>query len=160
MRYSEPHLRPGDRGAGGATPAGMRVSLWRDGNAGGSRSVYMSTMDLHLVEGDDFQARPATAGGEVLEAEALDAYSRIVTGVAEQLAPSVANLQVYRRLGGGRRFGGGGSGVVISPDGFLLTSAHVVSGTDRGEASFEDGSQVGLEVVGADELSDLAVLRA
>ena len=120
----------------------------------------MSTMDLHLVEGDDFQVRPATASGEVLEAEALDAYSRIVTGVAEQLAPSVANLQVYRRLGGGRRIGGSGSGVVISPDGFLLTSAHVVSGTDKGEASFVDGSQVGLEVVGADELSDLAVLRA
>src|ERR671918_1175304 len=120
----------------------------------------MSTMDLHLVEGDDFQVRPAAASGEVLEAEALDAYSRIVTGVAEQLAPSVANLQVYRRLGGGRRIGGSGSGVVISPDGFLLTSAHVVSGTDKGEASFVDGSQVGLEVVGADELSDLAVLRA
>jgi S1-C subfamily serine protease len=117
-------------------------------------------MDLHLLEGDDFPIRPAKVDSETLEAEALDAYSRIVTGVAEQLAPSVANLQVYRRLGGGRRIGGGGSGVVISPDGFLLTSAHVVSGTDRGEASFVDGSQVSLEVVGADELSDLAVLRA
>jgi S1-C subfamily serine protease len=116
-------------------------------------------MDLHLLEGDDFPIRPAKVDGDTLEAEALDAYSRIVTGVAEQLAPSVANLQVYRRLGGGRRIGGGGSGVVISPDGFLLTSAHVVSGSDRGEA-LVDGSQVGLEVVGADELSDLAVLRA
>ncbi|MDQ3939801.1 MAG: trypsin-like peptidase domain-containing protein [Actinomycetota bacterium] len=94
------------------------------------------------------------------EAEALDAYSQIVTGVAQKLAPSVANLQVYRRRRGERRIEGGGSGVLITPDGFILTSAHVVAGTDGGEASFVDGSEVSVEVVGADPLSDLAVLRA
>jgi S1-C subfamily serine protease len=90
----------------------------------------------------------------------LDAYSRVVTEVARRLSPSVANLRVSRRLRGGRRLDGGGSGVVITPDGFVLTSAHVVAGTDRGVASFVDGRELTVEVVGSDPLSDLAVLRA
>jgi S1-C subfamily serine protease len=90
----------------------------------------------------------------------LDAYSRVVTEVARRLSPSIANLRVSRRMGRGRRVDGGGSGVVITPDGFVLTSAHVVAGTDRGVASFVDGRELTVEVVGADPLSDLAVLRA
>jgi serine protease Do len=89
----------------------------------------------------------------------LDAYSRVVTEVARRLAPSVANLRVSRRIARGRRVDGGGSGVVITPDGFVLTSAHVVAGSDRGVASFVDGRELTIEVVGADTLSDLAVLR-
>jgi serine protease Do len=89
----------------------------------------------------------------------LDAYSRVVTEVARRLAPSVANLRVSRRIARGRRLDGGGSGVVITPDGFVLTSAHVVAGTSRGVASFVDGRELTVEVVGADPLSDLAVLR-
>jgi S1-C subfamily serine protease len=90
------------------------------------------------------------------ETEALDAYSTIVTSVAERLCPSVANLRIFNR----RRTAGGGSGVVITPDGFMLTSAHVVAGTGaRVRASFVDGSDVAASVVGADPLSDLAVLR-
>ena len=89
----------------------------------------------------------------------LDAYSRVVTEVARRLSPSVANLRVSRRGARGRRMDGGGSGVVITPDGFLLTSAHVVAGADRGVASFVDGRELTVEVVGADPLSDLAVLR-
>ena len=76
------------------------------------------------------------------ETEALDAYSRAVTSVAEKLAPSVASLRVSRRVRGGRRLDGGGSAVVITPDGFLLTSAHVVAQTDgSGRASFIDGRE-------------------
>jgi S1-C subfamily serine protease len=88
----------------------------------------------------------------------LDAYSRVVVEVAEQLAPSVANLRVSRRFRG-RRVDGGGSGVVITPDGFMLTSAHVVERADEGVASFVDGRELEIEVVGSDPLSDLAVLR-
>jgi S1-C subfamily serine protease len=84
----------------------------------------------------------------------LDAYSRVVTEVARTLSPSVANLRVRR----GRREGGG-SGVVITPDGFVLTSAHVVEGAARGFASFVDGRELAAAVVGSDPLSDLAVLR-
>src|SRR3954470_16004253 len=91
------------------------------------------------------------------ETEALDAYSRVVTGVAEKLGPSVANLRISRR----GRLAGAGSGVVITPDGFLLTCAHVVAGArSRARASFTDGSDVEVDVIGADPLSDLALLRA
>jgi S1-C subfamily serine protease len=98
---------------------------------------------------------------EVTEAEALDAYSRAVIAVAERLSPSVANLRVARTVRGGRVATGGGSGVVITPDGFMLTSAHVVAGSKGAvEASFVDGREISAEVVGADPLSDLAVLRS
>ncbi len=95
------------------------------------------------------------------EEDVHDAYSRAVIAVAERLSPSVANLRVSRRVRGGQRLDGGGSGVVVTPDGFMLTSAHVVaSGTSGVRASFVDGSEVGVDVVGTDPLSDLAVLRA
>lgn len=98
---------------------------------------------------------------DLAEAEALDAYSRAVTAVAERLAPSVASLRVLRRTRGGRVPAGAGSAVVLTPDGFLLTSAHVVEGGDRrGRATFADGSEQRFEVVGRDPLSDLALLRA
>src|SRR5437588_6068011 len=98
---------------------------------------------------------------EASEEEALDAYSLAVTTVAERLSPSVANLRVSRRVRGGRILDGGGSSVAITPDGFMLTSAHVVSRTEgHGRASFVDGRELEFEVVGSDPLSDLAVLRA
>ena len=98
--------------------------------------------------------------GEGSDEEALDAYSLAVTSVAERLSPSVANLRVSRRVRGGRILDGGGSGVVITPDGFTLTSAHVVARTEgKGRASFVDGRELEFEVVGSDPLSDLAVLR-
>jgi S1-C subfamily serine protease len=102
-----------------------------------------------------------TAELERREAEALDAYSRTVVAVAEQLAPSVANLRVTRRTRRGRVPVGGGSAVVLTPDGFALTSAHVVAGPGSGgRAAFTDGREFAFEVVGADPYSDLAVLRA
>src|ERR671937_2309960 len=95
------------------------------------------------------------------ETEALDAYSRIVVDVAERLSPSVANLRVLRRSRVGQVPAGAGSAVALTPDGFLLTSAHVVAGPGRaGRAAFTDGRELSFEVIGADPLSDLAVLRA
>ncbi|HKW69000.1 MAG TPA: trypsin-like peptidase domain-containing protein [Candidatus Dormibacteraeota bacterium] len=91
------------------------------------------------------------------EQEALDAYSSIVTSVAEAVLPSVASLRIGR---GGRGFGGAGSGVVITPDGFLVTSAHVVAAGGPASASFLDGTEYPVDLVGADQLSDLAVARA
>jgi S1-C subfamily serine protease len=94
------------------------------------------------------------------ETEALDAYSNAVMAVAERVTPSVANLRVMRRGRGGDYPSGAGSGVALTPDGFLLTSAHVVSGSSRrGRATFADGREERFEVVGRDPLSDLAVLR-
>jgi serine protease Do len=104
-----------------------------------------------------FISSPPSEGSEQ---EALDAYSLAVTTVAERLSPSVANLRVSRRVRGGRILDGGGSGVVITPDGFTLTSAHVVARTEgKGRASFVDGRELEFQVVGSDPLSDLAVLR-
>jgi S1-C subfamily serine protease len=95
------------------------------------------------------------------EREALDAYSRTVTSVAERLGPSVANLRVTRRTRRGNVPTGGGSAVVLTPDGFLLTSAHVVAGpSSGGRAAFVDGRELRFNVIGADPFSDLAVLRA
>jgi S1-C subfamily serine protease len=95
------------------------------------------------------------------EAEALDAYSRIVTSVAERLAPSVASLRVTQRGRGGYAMTGAGSAIVLTADGFLLTSAHVVAGrSTRGRASFTDGREYRFGIIGSDLLSDLAVLRA
>jgi S1-C subfamily serine protease len=119
----------------------------------------MSLIDIDAILGPE---QPGSAtNGATDEAEALDAYSRAVIDVAERLTPSVGSLRVARRVRGGRLLDGGGSSVVITPDGFMLTSAHVVARTDgTGRASFVDGREVDFDVVGADALSDLAVLRA
>ncbi len=88
----------------------------------------------------------------------LDVYSQIVSGVAEKLTPKVASLRVPRRGRGG--VGESlGSGVVFTGDGFILTNAHVVGQADSGTAAFSDGTTAPFRVVGADPLSDLAVLR-
>jgi S1-C subfamily serine protease len=91
------------------------------------------------------------------EEEALDAYSRVVTKVAERLAASVANLRVRRSRRGAV---GGGSAVVLREDGLLLTCAHVVGSDDaRGRAAFTDDAEPAFEVVGRDPLTDLALIR-
>ena len=87
--------------------------------------------------------------------DALDAYSRVVVNVAETVLPSVASLRVR-----GNRGEGAGSAVVLTGEGHLLTSAHVVEGADSGTAAFTDGESSTFDVVGRDSLSDLAVLRA
>ena len=87
--------------------------------------------------------------------EPLDAYSQVVTTVAAKILPSVAALSVRTARGGGA-----GSGVVFTEDGFLLTSAHVVEGASGGVAEFGDGTEAKFDIVGADPLADLAVLRA
>jgi S1-C subfamily serine protease len=89
------------------------------------------------------------------ESEALDAYSRVLIAVAERVLPSVASLRVLMARGEGA-----GSASVFTDDGFLLTSAHVVEGAGAVEAAFTDGTEVDVDVVGLDPLSDLAVLRA
>ena len=94
---------------------------------------------------------------EPTEHDALDAYSRVVTRVAEALLPRVAALRVSPR---GRSGEASGSAVVLTAEGHLLTNAHVVGSADTGEATFADGSSARVEVVGRDPLADLAVVRA
>lgn len=93
---------------------------------------------------------------EPTDHDALDAYSRIVSGVAETLLPRVAAVRVRRR---GRPGEASGSAVVLTAEGHLLTNAHVVGSADTGEATFADGTVAALEIVGRDPLADLAVVR-
>jgi S1-C subfamily serine protease len=86
--------------------------------------------------------------------DALDGYSQAVTSVAARVLPSVVALSVRSPRGSGA-----GSGVVFTEDGFLLTSAHVVTEASGGMAAFGDGTETRFDVVGADPLADLAVLR-
>jgi S1-C subfamily serine protease len=107
-------------------------------------------------------AEPQAIGAAAVNADpdddaALDAYSLAVSTAAERLIPSVASLRVRSNGGWG---GGAGSAVVFTPDGFLLTSAHVVAAAPGGTATFVDGTELGFDVVGRDPLSDLAVVRA
>lgn len=107
-------------------------------------------------------AEPEAIGAAAVNADAeddaaLDAYSLAVSTAAERLIPSVASLRVRSNGGWG---GGAGSAVVFTPDGYLLTSAHVVAAAPGGTATFVDGTELGFDVVGRDPLSDLAVVRA
>src|SRR5215212_9217168 len=105
-------------------------------------------------------AEPIAIGEAAVNAdddnELLDAYSQAVSGAAERLIQSVASLRV-RSNGWG---GGTGSAVAFTPDGYLLTSAHVIAAASGGTATFVDGTELAFEVVGRDPLSDLAVVRA
>ena len=108
---------------------------------------------LRLVrggEGDPHRGAPGSSADD----EAIDAYSRIVTSVAERLGPSVVSLAMSNR---GRH--GQGSGVIVTPDAYALTSAHVVDGVAGGRAHLADGREAAFSVVGRDALSDLAVIR-
>jgi S1-C subfamily serine protease len=111
--------------------------------------------------GEAGQSAPRRSVGRAMsENEALDAYSRIVTQVAGELTPRVAAVRVRGRGRDGRATEGAGSAVVFTDDGYLLTNAHVVGGSNEGRVAFADGSGAGFSVVGSDPLSDLAVLRA
>jgi S1-C subfamily serine protease len=114
---------------------------------------------LQLISDGVADAERAPGPERLPDADAFDAYSRTVSGVAERLTPSVAHLAVSRRTRRGRAEGAG-SAVAISSDGFMLTSAHVVAGGTGVSATFSDGRELGAEIVGADSLSDLAVARA
>src|SRR5207244_6309489 len=116
------------------TPPRGGVLSWE--HARNRAAAYEATVNvrLSLIADDTAFERPddlVPEPAQDAEAEALDAYSRTVSGIAERLAPSVANLRILRATRRGRAPAGGGSGVVLTPDGYLLTSAHVVAGRDR-----------------------------
>src|SRR5262245_22246702 len=109
----------------------------------------------HFIS-NGFEDQPAEppAGPAPDEAEALDAFSNVVIRVAEELRPAVVNL----RVGAGRR-GGSGSGILFTPDGFLLTNHHVVGPAEKVRVRLNDGRELEGSVIGNDPWTDLAVVQ-
>lgn len=92
--------------------------------------------------------------------ELLDAHSRAVIALVEEVGPSVVsiNVDVHRR-GYGQDISGAGSGVVLTPDGYILTNSHVVHGASRVEVVLTDGRHFEASLVGEDPPTDLAAIR-
>jgi len=98
---------------------------------------------------------PTPVGGA--DEEVLDAYSRAVTGVADRLGPAVVRIDVWKGKHAGRA--GSGSGVIVAPDGLVLTNSHVVGGASRVELTTVDGRNLTARTVGEDPHTDLALVR-
>src|SRR5246127_5932024 len=93
-------------------------------------------------------------------ADPLDAYSAAVVGAVERVAPAVVSVYVGSAAEAEQARGGAGSGVVVTPDGYLLTNEHVVQRVSEARVTFVDGRSVPAVVAGRDASTDLAVLRA
>lgn len=130
------------------------------------KNAYENLLDWQaLASPGDGAVSPAASPGpsadETSDAELLDAYSRAVVDVVENVGAAVASIAVQQRSArGGRDLHGSGSGVVITPDGYILTNSHVVRGASRIEVAFTDGGESAATLVGEDPSNDLAVIRA
>lgn len=127
--------------------------------------IVMTKGSLVNLNSSNYRAR-ARAVEPIEESESLDAYSRAVVGAVERVGPAVVNIKIVRPTGrrsntphGMPEIEGGGSGFLISPDGFIVTNSHVIHGVKKIEVTLNDGRQSPAEVVGEDPATDLAVIR-
>lgn len=131
------------------------------------RTIWPICLDMDLEPSLSFALGEAEAGiGGVSLASAdedrakdnalLDAYSKAVTLVVERVSPSVVRLDVRH---GGHPRAGSGSGVIVSPDGLILTNSHVMQGAKRAEVTTLDGRSFSGRVLGDDPSTDLALVR-
>jgi S1-C subfamily serine protease len=119
---------------------------------------------LKLISGEEGPA-PANHNGsrtgplEASDLELLDAYSRAIIKVVGEVGPAVVGITIGVKARQAAEQAGAGSGVIIAPDGYILTNDHVVANAQRLQATLEDGRTLAAEVIGADPATDLAVIR-
>ena len=111
-----------------------------------------------IDEGAAVPPEPARPDAAADDDSLLDAYSRAVTGVADRLGPTVVRIDVWKRERAARA--GSGSGVIVAPDGLVLTNSHVVGGASRVELTTVDGRNLTARLVGDDPHTDLALVRS
>lgn len=113
---------------------------------------------LRLVSGE---GAATSAAAHSPDAELFDAYSRAVVGAVRAVGPAVVHVEVAGQDRDGKgRPGGSGSGLVFTPDGFILTNSHVVHGAAHVLVTLPEGHAISASVVGDDPGTDLAVIRA
>src|SRR5207302_7486540 len=158
-RCSTPSSRPGWRAAAARRSPGASASSAATRRNGSRACARRSGRSARPAPRDPRRRRPPVAlafdprdDPDPAGTAALDAYSMVVTTVAERMLRSVAGLRVVRTTPRGPRPAGGGSAVVLTPDGHLLTSAHVVEGARGGVAAFPDGRELEFSVAGSDRL--------